>query len=207
MRKGWRPSLSGGLRNLQGNESLSLIKPWPRTSSRILAECRIFNLHESTTTSPETGQEHQFYFIETADWVNIVPITDDNEVVCIKQYRHGNQQITIEIPGGMVDPGEDPAVSAARECLEETGYQCGDVESLGVIAPNPAVFDNRVHTYWARGAKPVSGIQNTATEKTEVILIPLVDIPDFLMRGDIDHALVVATLWRFLYLFGGELER
>jgi ADP-ribose pyrophosphatase len=179
---------------------MSEIKVWPRTGSRALAECRIFNLHESTSVSPVTGNEHQFYFIESADWVNIVPITDNNEVVCIRQYRHGNQAVTIEIPGGMVDPGEDPAVSAARECLEETGYSCEEVQSLGVLAPNPAVFDNRVHTYFARGAKPVAEIQNTSTEKTEVILIPLDEIPGRLMSGEIDHALVVATLWRLLYL-------
>lgn len=205
MLKEWHHFWNGDPQNLPGSEIVSLIKPWPRTSSRILAECRIFNLHESTTESPETGKAHQFYFIETADWVNIVPITDNNEVVCIKQFRHGNQQITIEIPGGMVDPGEDPAVSAARECLEETGYQCDKVQSLGVIAPNPAVFDNRVHTYWARGAKPVGDIQNTATEKTEVLLIPLADIPGYLTRGEIDHALVVATLWRLLYMLGDEV--
>ncbi|MFT7242666.1 MAG: ADP-ribose pyrophosphatase [Candidatus Azotimanducaceae bacterium] len=179
---------------------MSEIKPWRRLSSRTLAECRIFDLHESTTESPETGAEHQFYFIETADWVNIVPITDNNEVVCIRQFRHGNQAVTIEIPGGMVDPGEDPAIAAARECLEETGYHCDIVTSLGVLAPNPAVFDNEVHTYWAKGVKPTADIQNTATEKTEVVLIPLEDIPDMLMGGDIDHALVVATLWRLLYL-------
>ena len=179
---------------------MSVIKPWRRVSSRTLADCRIFDLHESTTESPETGQEHLFYYIESADWVNIVPITDNNEVVCIRQFRHGNQGVTIEIPGGMVDPGEDPAVSAARECFEETGYACGEVQSLGVLAPNPAVFINQVHTYVARGARSVGDIQNTQTEKTEVLLIPLADIPARLMSGDINHALVVATLWRLLYL-------
>lgn len=179
---------------------MSVIKNWSRTASRPLAECRIFNLHESSSVSPMTGNEHQFYYIQTADWVNIVPMTDDNEIVCIRQYRHGNETITIEIPGGMVDPGEDPAVSAVRECREETGYECGEVQSLGVLAPNPALFDNRLHTYVARGAKPVGEIQNTSTEKTEVILIPLSKIPDMLMSGEIDHALVVATLWRLLYL-------
>ncbi|MFT5012981.1 MAG: ADP-ribose pyrophosphatase [Patiriisocius sp.] len=186
---------------------MTKIKPWPRSSFRNLAECRIFNLHESTCRSPETGDEHQFYFIETADWVNIVPITDNNEVVLIKQFRHGNQQITIEIPGGMVDPGEEPADSAIRECLEETGYSCGEVQSLGVIAPNPAVFDNSVHCYWAKGAKPAQDIQNTATEKTELMLVPLSEIPDMLLKGDIDHALVVATLWRLLYLLKDNPHR
>lgn len=184
---------------------MSLIKPWSRAKSRLLAECRIFNLHESTSVSPATGDDHQFYYIETADWVNIVPITDDNKIVCIRQFRHGNETITIEIPGGMVDPGEDPSVSAVRECREETGYECGEVQSLGVLAPNPALFENRLHTFVARGAKKVGAIQNTLTEKTEVVLIPLDDVPDRLMSGEIEHALVVATLWRLLYLLKTEV--
>lgn len=179
---------------------MSKIQHWNRTSTRTLAECRIFNLHEASTLSPETGKAHQFYYIETADWVNIVPITANNEVVCIRQYRHGNQKVTLEIPGGMVDAGEAPSISAVRECLEETGYQCSKVESLGVLAPNPAIFENRVHTYVARDAQLVSKIQNTATEKTEVELIPFARLPEVLMSGEIDHALVAATLWRLLYL-------
>ena len=176
------------------------IETWPRLSSQPLSENRIFTLHESTAESPETGQQHQFYYIETADWVNIVPITKDNELVCIRQFRHGNETITIEIPGGMVDPGEDPAVSAARECLEETGYRCDQVESLGVLSPNPALFDNVLHTFVARDVELTSEIANTSTEKTEVTLLPMDKVPELLMSGQIDHALVVATLWRYLYL-------
>lgn len=177
-----------------------MVKKWRRLSTRPLSDNRIFGLHEATTESPLTGNAHQFYFIDTADWVNIVPITPDNELVCIRQFRHGNEEITLEIPGGMVDPGEDPAISAARECLEETGYECGAVDSLGVLAPNPALFNNSVHTYVARDVIAVADIANTATEHTEVELVPLAEVPHKLMTGEIDHALVVATLWRFLYL-------
>jgi 8-oxo-dGTP pyrophosphatase MutT (NUDIX family) len=175
------------------------IKKWRRLGSTALTNNRIFALHEAQVESPENGEVHPFYYIDSADWVNIIPITADNQVVCIRQFRHGNESITLEIPGGMVDPGEDPAVSAARECLEETGYACPRVESLGVIAPNPALFNNSVHTYVARNVELKSEIANTSTEKTEVELVPLADIADRLVNGDINHALVVATLWRFLY--------
>jgi 8-oxo-dGTP pyrophosphatase MutT (NUDIX family) len=175
------------------------IDRWHRKSSKALSENRIFSLRESTTESPETGAEHLFYYIETADWVNVVPMTTNNELVCIKQFRHGNETITLEIPGGMVDPGEEPIVSAARECLEETGYRCEQVEPLAVLAPNPALFDNQVHTFVARNVELTREIANSATEKTEVVLVPFADIPALLDSGEIDHALVVATLWRFLY--------
>ncbi|MEX0940967.1 MAG: NUDIX hydrolase [Pseudomonadales bacterium] len=175
------------------------IKPWTRKGTKMLADCRIFTLHESTSVSPETDKEHQFYYIETGDWVNVVPVTTANELVCIRQFRHGSEDITLEIPGGMIDMGEEPVAAAARECLEETGYEPGELVSLGVLSPNPALFPNRLHTFVAPNAKRVGDIENSSTEQTEVQLIPMEQVVEFLVSGEIDHALVAATLWRMLY--------
>lgn len=178
---------------------MSEIKPWARESSRVVAECRIFSVSESTSISPNTGNRHAFYFINSADWVNIVPITANDEVVFIRQFRHGSQGISLEIPGGMVDPGEKPKVAAVRECLEESGFEAGVVSSLGELNPNPAIFPNRLHTFLARDCRQIAQIANTSTEHTEVVMVPLSDLPSLLERGEIDHALVAATLWRLLY--------
>ncbi len=183
---------------------MSKIEPWVRKETRQLADCRIFSVSESISVCPRTDDEHRFYFIDTADWVNIVPITTDNEVVFIRQFRHGTEQITLEIPGGMVDPGEEPGTAAVRECMEESGFRAGQVESLGILSPNPAIFPNRLHTYLATECERVAEIANTSTEHTEVELVPLAQLPDLLQRGVIDHALVVATLWRMLYLRQSE---
>ena len=96
---------------------MSEIKSWKRFASKKLADCRVFSVSESLSVCPRTSNEHRFYFIDSADWVNIVPMTPDNEVVMIRQFRHGSEQITLEIPGGMVDPGEAPAVAAASDRL------------------------------------------------------------------------------------------
>lgn len=175
------------------------IKPWKRSDSRLIADCRIFSVNQSMSVSPTTGKVHDFYFIDTADWVNVVPITEDNELICIRQYRHGSEKITLEIPGGMVDPGEAPQFAAARECLEETGYEARELVSLGCLSPNPALFPNTLHTWLARGVRLSGEIQNQSTEHTEVQLVPLSQVPDLLLSGEIDHALVVATLWRALH--------
>ncbi|SVC25030.1 uncharacterized protein METZ01_LOCUS277884, partial [marine metagenome] len=172
---------------------------WKRKSSRRLADCRVFTLSESVSICPRTSDEHQFYFIDSADWVNIVPVTSDQEVVFVRQFRHGSEKITLEIPGGMVDPGEDPQVAAVRECMEESGYEAGTVKPLGILNPNPAIFRNRLHTYVAKDCSPVAEIANTSTEHTELVLVPMTDLPDMLQSGEIDHALVAATLWRLLY--------
>ena len=175
------------------------IKPWRRQESRLVADCRIFSVKNSIAVSPSTGKARDFFIIDSADWVNVVPITEDNELVCVRQYRHGTEKITLEIPGGMVDPGETPRVAAARECLEETGYEASELLSLGRLSPNPALFPNSLHTWIARDVRATAEIQNQSTEHTEVQLVPLSQVPDLLLSGEIDHALVVATLWRALH--------
>ena len=138
--------------------------------------------------------------LDTVDWVNVLPITADQEVVFVRQYRHGSDALSLEIPGGMVDPGEAPIVSAARECLEESGFRASHLTSLGVLNPNPAVFNNQLHTFVAENVVIEGDIQNTATEQTEVVLVPRAELTSYLLDGRIDHALVAATLWRYLYL-------
>jgi 8-oxo-dGTP pyrophosphatase MutT (NUDIX family) len=178
----------------------ALITPWTRVATKVLLDLRIMKVQEVTAISPKTGNEHGFFVLDTVDWVNVLPITADQEVVFVRQYRHGSDDLSLEIPGGMVDPGEAPIVSAARECLEESGFRASDLKSLGVLNPNPAVFNNQLHTFVAEDVVIEADIQNTATEQTEVVLVPVADLTSYLLDGRIDHALVAATLWRYLYL-------
>ena len=157
-------------------------------------------VQEVTAISPKTSNAHDFFVLDTVDWVNVLPITADQEVVFVRQYRHGSDASSLEIPGGMVDPGEAPIVSAARECLEESGFRASHLTSLGVLNPNPAVFNNQLHTFVAENVVIEGDIQNTATEQTEVVLVPKAELTSYLLDGRIDHALVAATLWRYLYL-------
>mgnify|MGYP001231230514 CR=1 FL=1 len=172
---------------------------WKRKESKRLSNCKVFEVFESISISPMNNQEHSFYYIDTADWVNVIPVTSNNEIVMVRQFRHGSQQVSLEIPGGLVDPGEQPEVAAVRECLEETGYTAGSILSLGALNPNPALFANSLHTFIAEGCELTSEIKNTNTEFTEVELINFAKLPELLSNGTIDHALVNATLWKWLY--------
>jgi ADP-ribose pyrophosphatase len=172
---------------------------WPELRREAVADCRIFTVERSIAVSPVDGQPHTFHRIQSPSWAQVLPITADGCAVLVKQYRHGAQRVTLEIPAGLVDPGEDPAAAALRECLEETGYRAREATSLGVVNPNPALFANRLYSYFAKDVVLERTVQNTATELTEPVLIPVADLPRMLESGEIDHALVAATLWRYLY--------
>jgi 8-oxo-dGTP pyrophosphatase MutT (NUDIX family) len=171
--------------------------PWRVLADDHLQHCKVFDVHRATMESPRTGDPHPFYRIESPAWVNVVALTDQDELVMVRQWRHGARAVTLEIPGGLVDPGETPAAAAARELLEETGFRAGQLTSLGSINPNPALFANRCHMQVAQDCERVAEIQNSATEETVVELLPLAQLPALLRDGGVDHALVVAALYAF----------
>jgi 8-oxo-dGTP pyrophosphatase MutT (NUDIX family) len=174
-------------------------KPWKELQRRFLVDCRVFSVESSLAVSPHDGSEHEFFRIVSVDFAQIVPVTRDGNVVLVEQYRHGTQALSLEIPAGLIEPGEAPAAAAARECLEETGYEAKSVEPLGRLATNPGVFSNHLHAFVAHNVERVAEIQNSATEFTAVRLAPINDLPGLLTSGRIDHALDAAVLWRFLY--------
>lgn len=177
---------------------MSGLKPWRELHRESLVDCRIFSVERSLAESPLDGSTHERFRVLSADWVQIVPVTAAGEIVLVRQFRHGSGDFTLEIPGGLIDPGETPAAAAMRECLEETGYRADQALSLGHLNPNPAIHGHRLHAFHAPGVVRAAAIQDTATEQTEVELVPLGKIEGMLRSGQIDHALVVATLWRFL---------
>jgi 8-oxo-dGTP pyrophosphatase MutT (NUDIX family) len=175
-----------------------MIKPWPCIKSRSNDSYRVFSIRTDTAVSPRTGTEHDFYIIESEDWINVIPLIADNHVVMIRQYRHGARKVTLEIPGGLVDPGDTPEEAAARELLEETGYQAEEFVQVGVVNPNPALFNNRCYTYVARNVKKNHDPMPDQAEDIEAVLIPLSDIPKLIQNGEIDHAMVItAFYWYF----------
>ena len=174
------------------------VRPWKELARTALLDCRIFSVARTTAASPVDGSVHDFFRIESPDWAQIVPMTADREVVMIRQYRHGSQSEMLEVPAGLIDLGEDPADAAARECLEETGYRAGAVHSMGTYNPNPAIFNNRLHAFYATGVERVAEIQNTVIEQTHVVLVPIGDIPELLRSGAVEHALNVMMLYLFL---------
>lgn len=173
---------------------------WETLETEPLQDCRVFSVHRLRARSPRTGREHDFYGIRSSDWVNVLALTPEGEAVMVRQYRHGSGEITLEFPGGLVDPGETPEQAVARELLEETGFRAEEIVPLGGVSPNPAIFTNRLHGFVARGARRVAAVSNDGTEETHVELVPLADVRRHIREGRIDHALVVAVA--YLYELG-----
>jgi ADP-ribose pyrophosphatase len=172
----------------------SMIKEWELIESKIDRDYRVFRIKAEMARSPRTEKIGQFYTIDTNDWVNIIPMTSSNEVVMIKQYRHGSKEITFEIPGGLVDEG-DHRKAAIRELLEETGYAGERAELIGSVNPNPAIFNNLCHTYLVENVKKVAEINLDPDEDIEVVHMPLQEIPFLIEKGKIGHALVVVGFY------------
>jgi len=179
---------------------------WRRERSEQVADCRVFRVRRDLSADPRGGRTHDFYVIEAPDWVNVIPVNERGEVVLIELYRHGTAELSLEIPGGMVDPGEEPHVAAARELLEETGYEAREVVPLGRARPNPAIQDNWLHTFLARGVTYRQEPSDDGTEQTRVRLVPLEQIPSLIAEGAIVHSLVV-TAFHWLGLRGEGLVR
>lgn len=139
---------------------------------------------------------------EFRSWANIVALTKNNEVVLVRQYRHGVCDALLEFPGGVVEDGEDPIDGARRELLEETGYSSPRIIEIGRIYPNPALQTNTLYCYLAVDVE-ITGKQNLdAGEDIEVHLMPFDELIEVAKRGEFRHALMTSVLFSVLAHLG-----
>lgn len=184
-----------------------MIKPWKVVASKPVLETRIFALRKDRARSAISGREAEFQVLEAPDWVNVIALTPEQQVVLIRQYRHGTRDITVEVPGGTVDPGESPLEAGRRELAEETGFEANRWEACGIVEPNPAFLTNRTHTFVAHGARRTGPQRPDDNEEIAVELFPLERIPTLLRDGTIRHALVMCAFAHYAVMGRLDMSR
>ena len=172
-----------------------VVQPWQITSSEQVVDCRIFKVRKDVTINPRTGRQHDMFVVESPNWVNIIPLTHDDQVVMVEQWRHGTRSIHLETPGGLMDVGETPEQCARRELLEETGHEAGEVLRLGTVHPNPAIQNNLQHYVLAMNCRRVAALRLDHTEDIVVRLVPLAEVPDMIRAGKITHSVVIGGFY------------
>ena len=167
--------------------------PWRRVRAEDKRNYQVLRVGEEVFADPRSGEERERVIIEADDWCNVVAITRDDRVVMVKQFRFGTREISLEFPGGVVDDGETPEASVARELEEETGYTAGRIEPLGTYSPNPAHFTNRVHAYVAFECLPVHDGKPDEGEDLRIELVPRASVTRLAAEGRIANAMHIAT--------------
>ena len=175
-----------------------MIQPWKKVRSTPIGDFRIFKLRSDVKISPRTGKEHDYYVLESVDWVNVIALTPDHKLVMIEQFRHGSNTVELEIPGGMMDPDEtDPVATAIRELHEETGYEGENARALGKIWSNPAILSNRTYTVLIENCRLKHDTKFDHGEDLVTRLVPVAEIPKLVADEKISHSLVVVALYHF----------
>ena len=170
---------------------------WEKLSQKSQLRTRIFDVVGANYRHPARGTEREFIVIHPPDWVNVVALTPDDHLVLVRQFRYGIDEFSLEVPGGVMETGEDPVTAALRELREETGYTGAPAKLLGSVHPNPAIQSNRCHFVFVEAAVKSHAIEWDADEEIHVTTQPVAEVLALARGGGIVHSLVLNALMLF----------
>lgn len=169
---------------------------WNQKEKKELLKTRVLTVTEITSESPD-NQTGKFTVLDAPDWCVVIPVIE-NDFLMVKQWRHGENHLSIEFPGGVIEKGEEPEKAAARELLEETGYKAGEMISLGKANPNPAIMSNHIHFFAAKNLVPTGEQHLDDDEYVNYMRIPKDEVCKNFGNDEYPHALMMSALLRYL---------
>ena len=177
-------------------------KRWTINGKKQILSTRIFNINEMDCHLPSKNLDHTFYGIELRSWVNIFALTENDEVLLVRQHRLGGNAMTIEVPAGTIDSDdEDPKDAAMRELKEETGYVADDMVLMNKIMVNPAIQNNYCYFYFAKNCRYTGSTEFDETEDIELIKMPKDELFEKIYTNYIDNSLALqAVMFGKMYL-------
>ena len=171
------------------------MKKWKILGQETVCDFKLFKFYRRDLLNPRKNSEHHFYVMETPDWINVIPVTPEGNIVLIRQYRAGTDAVTTEIPGGVIDKKDaSPEAAARRELEEETAYVSDNLSLLGAVHPNPSFMANTCYFVVAEGARPVGKTHFDPGEDIETFEMAPEELKQAIQSGKIKHALTVAAL-------------
>jgi ADP-ribose pyrophosphatase len=170
---------------------------WQRLRSEPHATTRIFDVVRAIYQHPHREKAQDFFVINAPDWVNVVALTPEQHLVLVRQFRYGTNDFSLEIPGGVIDAGEEAIAAGVRELREESGYVGTAARLLGTVHPNPAMQSNRCHLVLVENARPVADLEWDSDEEFEIMTKPVEEIYALARSGGITHAMVLNALLLF----------
>lgn len=178
------------------------MQKWKLLDSKYIIQRPWATLRVDKLELPNGNIKDEYYVLEYPTWVNMIGITEDNTILFVRQYRHGANQIMVELPAGVVEEGEEPEVAARRELLEETGYAFDSIEYICELFANPATSGNLTYTYLLRGGKKVQEQELDSSEDIEVVEMSIEQAKLFLFENKIGQALHSSALFYTFHKMG-----
>jgi 8-oxo-dGTP pyrophosphatase MutT (NUDIX family) len=170
---------------------------WIRGEERSLARTRVLDLREVEYFHAGRRTARDFVVIAAPDWVNVVAVTPQGHLVLVRQFRHGINHFSLEVPGGVIEAGENPVAAGLRELREETGYAAPGGRLLASVHPNPAIQNNRCHLVLVEGAEPGQATDWDPDEEIEILTAPVPEVLGWARDGLITHSLVLCALFHY----------
>ena len=173
---------------------------WKRSEPISRQDYGIFAVQQVSAVSPRTNKSGTYVELVAPDWVNVIACTVDRKMILVRQYRHGVADVTLEIPSGIIEPGEEALEAAQRELTEETGYTAATWQSLGTVHPNPAYQMNRCYSFLASDCIQSAQQDLDPGEDIAIELSSLPEVAELIRGGFIDHALCIAAFFRYVQI-------